>query len=52
MVFGAPRTLLIGGAITVAGAIAFVWRLPALRVAVRPIYIRLGILPALTPPED
>ena len=50
--FGAPRTLLIGGAITVAGAIAFVWRLPALRVAVRPIYIRLGILPAALPPPE
>jgi MFS family permease len=42
---GAPHTLLIGGVGCLAGAFWFWRNLPALRVAVRPIYVRLGILP-------
>lgn len=49
--FGAPRTLLVSGAITVAGAVWFVRRLPELRRATRPIYTQLGILPLVPPPE-
>jgi predicted MFS family arabinose efflux permease len=61
--FGAPATLLVCGAIMVMGAVWFARRLPELRVATRPIYVKLGILPEvatgvgqpsvlLTPPEQ
>jgi MFS family permease len=42
---GAPHTLLLGGAGCIAAALWFAWLLPSLRDFVRPIYIRLGILP-------
>jgi MFS family permease len=42
---GAPFTLAIGGAACLGGALWFAGRLPAIRVLVRPIYVRLGILP-------
>ncbi len=43
--FGAPATLMVGGVCCVAGAARFARKLPALRVLIRPIYRRLGILP-------
>lgn len=60
---GAPYTLMIGGALCVAGAGLFAMQLPALRQLIRPIYIQIGILPELRtgintasvlqePPED
>ena len=42
---GAPHTLLAGGVCCLAGAVWFAIELPAIRHAVRPIYIRMGILP-------
>jgi MFS family permease len=42
---GAPETLMIGGACCLAGAVWFATELPIIRVAVRPIYVRMGILP-------
>jgi len=42
---GAPQTLLFGGLGCVAGAVWFALSLPALRRDVRPIYVRIGILP-------
>jgi MFS family permease len=42
---GAPRTLQLGGMACVLGALAFARALPGIRVQVRPIYARLGILP-------
>jgi MFS family permease len=42
---GAPNTLMLGGVGCVAGAIWFASSLPALRREVRPIYVRLGIIP-------
>ncbi len=42
---GAPHTLLFGGLGCVAGAVWFGLSLPALRRDVRPIYVRIGILP-------
>jgi predicted MFS family arabinose efflux permease len=42
---GAPRTLMIGGALCVAGAGLFAWQLPSLRKLIRPIYVRMGIIP-------
>jgi MFS family permease len=60
---GAPHTLMIGGALVIAGAAWFLAYLPVVRAAARPVYIRLGILPEisrgvqtasalLTPPES
>jgi predicted MFS family arabinose efflux permease len=42
---GAPHTLLFGGLGCIAGAVWFALSLPALRRDVRPIYVRIGILP-------
>ncbi len=44
---GAPRTLMIGGAICVCGAGVFAMQLPTLRRLIRPIYIQIGIIPEL-----
>jgi len=45
---GAAETLVIGGALCVLCGVWFVWELPRLREVVRPIYVRLGILPEMT----
>jgi MFS family permease len=45
--FGAPVALLVGGTVCIVGAAAFIARLPALRRLVRPIYVRLGIIPEI-----
>ncbi|HEX7792743.1 MAG TPA: MFS transporter [Vicinamibacterales bacterium] len=42
---GAPNALRIGGLCCIGGAIWFASALPSIRKAVRPIYVRLGILP-------
>ena len=42
---GAPLTLRLGGLCCAAGAVWFARELPAIRSSVRPIYIRMGILP-------
>lgn len=42
---GAPHTLLVGGICCIAGAAWFARNLPEIRAAVRPIYVRMGILP-------
>jgi MFS family permease len=44
---GAPHTLLIGGLGCILGACWFALSLPALRREVRPIYVKIGILPEL-----
>ena len=44
---GAPQTLLVGGVCCILGALWFASALPAIRSAVRPIYVRLGILPEM-----
>jgi MFS family permease len=44
---GAPGTLLIGGTACLLGAAMFLRRLPALRVMVRPIYVKMGIIPEI-----
>jgi MFS family permease len=60
---GAPYTLMIGGALCICGAAWFARQLPVIRQLVRPIYVRIGILPELAtaietasilqePPED
>ncbi|MFP2928282.1 MFS transporter [Pyxidicoccus sp. 3LG] len=42
---GAPRTLAICGGLCLLGGAWFRRKLPALRESVRPIYVRLGIIP-------
>lgn len=44
---GAPHTLLFGGAGCILGALWFATSLPALRRDVRPIYVKIGILPEM-----
>jgi MFS family permease len=44
---GAPHTLQIGGVCCIVAAAWFWSELPAIRVLVRPVYARLGILPEL-----
>jgi MFS family permease len=41
---GAPNTLIIGGLISVLGALLFARKLPELRSLVHPIYVRKGII--------
>ncbi|MDD5563755.1 MAG: MFS transporter [Thermoanaerobaculaceae bacterium] len=42
---GAPHTVMLGGAVCIAGAALFAWRLPVLRRLVRPVYLERGIVP-------
>ena len=42
---GTPLTILTGGVISVAGAILFLRKLPELRQIVRPIYVKMGVIP-------
>jgi len=60
---GAPYTLLIGGSFCVLGSLLFARKIPALRKAIRPIYVKMGIIPEVatgirtatvltTPPRD
>jgi MFS family permease len=60
---GVPETMIGAGAICLAGAVWFYWKLPEIRRVIRPIYRQLGILPQIaegiesatilqTPPEN
>lgn len=42
---GAPNTLIIGGVFCILGSVLFTKRLPELRKIVRPIYVKMGIIP-------
>jgi len=44
---GAPRTVMVSGACCLAGSAWFASQLPRIREVVRPIYMRLGILPQI-----
>jgi MFS family permease len=44
---GAPATLIIGGITCLAGSAIFFYRLPSLKKMVRPIYVKLGIIPEI-----
>ena len=46
---GAPNTVLSSGVLVLAGSFWFARQLPAIRTVVRPIYVKLGILPELAP---
>ena len=41
---GAPGTLLLGGVCCVSGAVLFASKLPYLRKAIHPIYVKMGFL--------
>ncbi|WP_239461851.1 MFS transporter [Occallatibacter savannae] len=43
---GAPRTVIVSGVACIVGGIWFTTQLPAIRKDMRPIYERLGIIPA------
>jgi MFS family permease len=45
MRIGAPRTVLLSGVLCIVTAVWFARELPAIRELVRPIYVRMGILP-------
>jgi MFS family permease len=47
-VIGTPWTIFIGGVACIIGALFFLQKLPELRTIVRPIYIKLGIIPEVT----
>jgi MFS family permease len=60
---GAPHTVLLSGLLCAAAAVWFSHELPEIRSVVRPIYVRMGILPEvatglqsaaqlMTPPEQ
>jgi MFS family permease len=44
---GAPRTVMLSGVCCVAGAAWFATQMPTIRRLIRPIYVDLGILPAV-----
>jgi MFS family permease len=46
---GAPRTVMINGTVCIVGGVWFWTQLPMIRKEMRPVYERLGIIPA--PPE-
>ena len=48
--FGAAYSVRIGGLICVTGALFFARELPRLRALVRPLYIKMGILPEAASP--
>jgi hypothetical protein len=46
--FGAPMTVLVTGSVVLVGAVWFSTRLLAVRRAIRPIYMEMGIIPMET----
>ena len=45
---GAPKTILLSGIMVVIGAAIFAKNLPSLKEYVRPIYIKMGIIPEVS----
>lgn len=44
-IIGTPNTILVGGIVCILGAIFFFRKLPELKLIVRPIYVKMGIIP-------
>jgi hypothetical protein len=44
-IIGTPNTILAGGIICIIGAILFFRKLPELKNIVRPVYVKMGIIP-------
>ena len=42
---GTPNTILTGGIVSITGALLFYRKLPELKKLVRPIYIKMGVIP-------
>jgi MFS family permease len=47
-VIGTPGTILTGGITTILGALFFLRKLPELKTIVKPIYIKMGIIPPVS----
>ncbi len=45
---GVARVVQLAGIMCIMGSLVFVWRLPAMRKIIRPIYRRIGVLPDIT----
>jgi predicted MFS family arabinose efflux permease len=45
---GAPNTLTTGGVLCVLGAVIFALKLPDLKKMIRPVYVKLGIIPEVS----
>lgn len=45
--FGAPETLIFGGTFCILGGIVFAYKLPLIKVWIRPIYKEKGIIPEI-----
>jgi MFS family permease len=61
--FGAPASVLLGGVLCVIGGIVFIFKLPAFKKSIHPVYAKKGIIPEIadgiqsavnlrTPPEN
>ncbi len=48
VLMGSPYTVALGGGLSLMGSMYFIWRLPALRTAARPMLERAGVLPVVT----
>jgi MFS family permease len=46
-VIGTPGTILAGGIATIFGAMIFLRKLPELKTLVRPVYVKMGIIPEM-----
>jgi hypothetical protein len=44
-VIGTPNTIMAGGIVCILGAMIFLRKLPELKDIVRPIYVKMGIIP-------
>ena len=44
-VIGTPYTIFTGGIVCIIGALFFLRKLPELKTIVRPIYVKMGIIP-------
>jgi hypothetical protein len=44
-VIGTPWTIFTGGVATIIGAMIFLRKLPGLKSIVRPVYVKMGVIP-------
>jgi MFS family permease len=47
-IIGTPATIFIGGVASVSGALIFLRKLPRLKIIVRPVYVRMGLITGFT----
>jgi MFS family permease len=46
-IIGAPNTIFAGGIVCIIGAVIFYFKLPDLKIIVRPIYVKMGVIPEI-----